>query len=210
MTSTLAKTSVRIALIALGAAAVAGLGSCAKPPPEAPYDLTLDMKELMGHVVDPGAWAFWHASGEVETEKGTVSNLPTTTEGWDAAESGAAQVAEAGNLLLMPGRNRNEKAWTEWAVKLQKVGHAAKDAAEKKDPKAMFETGAEMYQVCTGCHAVYVIPEAIKAAKDQRITPLPAWPEDVMKRWPADQAAKQRAFDAEFGPNGKRPASQGS
>ncbi|CAN5182501.1 hypothetical protein BH09PSE2_BH09PSE2_11620 [soil metagenome] len=206
----LAKNATRLALIASAAAVLGSLGSCAKPAEEAPYDLSLDMKELMGHVVDPGAWAFWHASGEVETAKGVTSNLPTTEEGWEAAESGAAQVAEAGNLLLLPGRNRNEKAWTEWAVKLQKAGHAAKDAAEKKDAKAMFATCADMYQVCTGCHAVYVIPEAIKAAKDQKVTALPAWPEDVMKRWPADQAAKQRAFDAEFGPNGKHPASQGS
>ena len=172
-------TAARLVLVASAAAVLGGLGSCAKPAQEAPYDLTLDMKELMGHVVDPGAWAFWHASGEVETEKGTTSNLPTTEEGWDAAESGAAQVAEAGNLLLMPGRNRNEKAWTDWAVKLQKAGHAAKDAAEKKDAKAMFTTGAEMYSVCTGCHAVYVIPEAIKAAEGQRVTPLPDWPADV-------------------------------
>ncbi len=194
---------------ALVAAALA-LASCQKAEPKVAYDTHLDMKEIMGHVVDPGAWAFWHASGDVETAQGTVSNLPTTEEGWEAAESGAAQVAEAGNLLLLPGYNRNEPQWSEWVAKLQKAGFAAKDAAERKDKAAMFATGAEMYQVCTGCHAVYVIPAAIKAAKGQKVTALPVWPDDVMKRWSPAEAERQRAFDAEFGPNGRRPGSQGS
>ena len=200
----------QLSLIATAAVAVIALTSCAKKEAGPPYDVSLDMKELMGHVVDPGAWAFWKASGEVETAEGVKSNSPTTEEGWEVAESGAAQAAEAGNLLLLPGYNRNEKAWTEWAVKLQKAGFAAKEAAHKKDPQAMFTTGADLYSVCTGCHAVYVIPAAIKAAKGQRVTALPEWPEDVMKRWPSQEAARQKAFDAEFGPHGAHPGSQGS
>lgn len=202
---------LKIALLAIGALALPlTLASCKKAPPAVAYDTHLDMKELMGHVVDPGSWAFWHASGDVETEHGTVSNLPTTEEGWEAAESGAAEVAEAGNLLLMPGYNRNEPQWSEWVAKLQKAGFAAKDAAERKDKDAMFKTGADMYQVCTGCHAIYVIPAAIKAAKGGRVVPLPVWPDDVMKRWPSDEAARQRAFDAKFGPHGSHVGSQGT
>lgn len=187
-----------------------GLSACQKAEPKPAYDTHLDMKEIMGHVVDPGAWAFWRASGEIETAEGVKSNIPTTEEGWEAAESGAATVGEAGNLLLLPGYNRNDPKWSEWVAKLQKAAFAAKDAAEHKDAKAMFTTGADLYQVCTGCHAIYVIPAAIKAAKGQKVTPLPVWPEDVMKRWTPEQRAQQQAFDAEFGPNGKRPASQGA
>lgn len=192
------KTAARASIAPLVIVLVAGslaLGSCAKAD-KAAYDTHLDMKELMGHVVDPGAWAFWHASGDVETAEGAKSNLPTTEEGWDAAESGAATVAEAGNLLLLPGYNRSEPQWSEWVAKLQKAGFAAKDAAEHKDKAAMFKTGAELYEVCTGCHAVYVIPQAIKAAEGQRVVPLPFWPADVMARWPAEIAKKQRDFDA--------------
>ena len=185
----------QLSLIATAAVAVLALSSCAKKEVQPPYDVHLDMKEIMGHVVDPGSWAFWHASGDVETADGPKSNLPTTTQGWEAAESGAAQVAEAGNLLLLPGYNRNEKTWTDWAVQLQKAGFAGKEAAEKHDAKAMFTTGAEIYRVCTGCHAVYVIPAAIKASKGQRVTALPAWPDDVVKRWPAGEAARQHDLD---------------
>ena len=60
-------------------AGVAGVGSCSRPAATAAtpgYDLSLDMKELMGHVVDPGAWAFWHASGEEITATGTKTLTP--------------------------------------------------------------------------------------------------------------------------------------
>ncbi|MFX9711436.1 hypothetical protein ABTO94_20245, partial [Acinetobacter baumannii] len=57
--------------------------SCSKPPTASTdgkpkYNLSLDMKEMMGHVVDPGAWAFWKATGTEETAKGTRSLSPTT------------------------------------------------------------------------------------------------------------------------------------
>src|ERR1700761_2982801 len=94
-----------LALASIGVLAAA----CSKPAEQAAqpkFDTTLDMKELMGHFVDPGAWAFWHATGTVTTDKGEISNAPTTEEGWDAAESGATEVMEAGNVLQLPGFSR--------------------------------------------------------------------------------------------------------
>ena len=35
------------------------------------------------------------------------------------------------------------------------TGAAAIKAAEAKDPDAVFDTGAEIYAVCTNCHAKY-------------------------------------------------------
>jgi hypothetical protein len=175
------RNTFKLLLIVSATAGAMAVTSCSKPAAPPPYDVSLDMKELMGHVVDPAAWAFWHASGEVETAKGIERLEPTTEAGWEAVENGAATVAEAGNLMLLPGRNRNEKAWTDWSVKLQKAGHEAKAAAEAKDPERMFTAGADMYSVCTGCHEVYVIPAAIKAAQGQPTKPLPGWPADVIR-----------------------------
>ena len=170
--------------------------SCSKPPAadtgvKPKYNLSLDMKEIMGHVVDPGAWAFWKVTGTEETAKGTRSLTPTTQEGWDIAESGAAQVAEAGNLLQLPGYMRDAD-WARFAQDLTAKGLAAKAAAEAKDPKKMFETGGAVYQVCVDCHAKYVIPAYIKLRDSSPKTPdLPDWPADVQ--------AKQAAFEAKGG-----------
>jgi hypothetical protein len=164
--------------------------ACSKPAPKAPegkFDYSLDMKELMGHVVDPGSWAFWHASGTVETAEGTKSNAPTTQDGWDAAESGAAEVLEAGNLLQLPGNSRGPE-FNAFAQDLTAKAKLAKDAAERKDEAAMFKTGADMYQVCVACHAKYVMPAYIKIRDATKYPPLPDWPADVK--------AKQAAFGA--------------
>ena len=178
------------------ALAVAACGKPAPPPAAAAeakapaYDLSLDMKELMGHVVDPGAWAFWRASGEIETAKGAESLLPKTEEGWEAASSGAAQVAEAGNLLLIPGRAMDDGDWVRFAHAMTKAGLTARQAAETKDAKAMFTTGAALYQTCVDCHAKYVIGPGV-AASPPPVVHLPDLPPDV--------AAKEAAYAREHG-----------
>ncbi len=161
--------------------ACAALAGCSKPSDKAPEPkfTYLDMKEFMGHVVDPGSWAYWHASGDVTSAEGTKSNAPTTEEGWDAAESGAAEVMQAGNLLQLPGYSRGDR-FNAFAQDLIVKGKAAKDAAEKKDAKGMFTAGAAMYQVCVDCHAVYVIPAYVKIRDSSPPgPPLPPWPADV-------------------------------
>ena len=155
------------------------VSSCSKPVPKTAFDLTLPMEEVMGHVVDPGAWAFWRASGEVVTEKGTESLLPKTEEGWLAAESGAATVHEAGNLLLIPNRiaDQRNKDWPRFVKSMQAAALKARAAAEKHDGEGMFTTGAALYQTCVDCHEKYVIPVAIAQNKEiidkARLTDLP-------------------------------------
>jgi len=176
--------------LALAGAACAALAACSKPAEQAPLPkiVTLDMKEFMGHVVDPGAWAFWHASGDVVSADGDKALAPTTEAGWDAAESGAAEVMQSGNLLQLPGYSRGPE-FDAFARDLVAKGKAAKDAAERKDAKAMFTTGAALYEVCVDCHAKYVIPAYVKIRDSAPPgPPLPAWPADVQ--------AAQTKFDA--------------
>jgi hypothetical protein len=146
------------------------------------------MKEVMGHVVDPGAWAVWKASGVEDTASGEKSLTPTTEEGWLIAESGAAEVAEAGNLLMLPGRARDGGTWMTYAADLTREGLAAKAAAEAHDSKKMFESGAALYQVCTGCHATYVMPFLPK--DDRKLPGLPDWPSDAKDKQAAFLAHK--------------------
>lgn len=178
----------RQALLAVAVCLAAAPWGCSRPaaprtaaPAErSQYNLGLDMKELMGHVVDPAAWAFWRASGTVTTETGERSLTPTTEAGWDAAESGAAQIAEAGNLLLLPGRRRDEGDWVRFSQTLSRQGLEAKAAVEAKDTRRMFEAGAAIYQTCTACHAKYVMPYLPPATG--KPAPLPEWPKDVQEK----------------------------
>jgi len=175
------------------ACAAAALAACspakkaAQPQPAATaqpkYDLSLPMDELMGHVVDPAAFIYWKGSGTEETAKGTRSLAPTTEDGWETLENGAATLIEAGNLLQMPGRARAPEAdWDRFAQQLTATAVAAKAAAGKHDEKAVFDLGGKIYDVCTACHEEYVIQPQLKAHGPAEGKPLPDWPADIKAR----------------------------
>jgi hypothetical protein len=170
-------------------ACVALLCACSKPTSPAPtasqtvqpkYNTNLPTDELMAHVVDPASFVYWKGAGTEETAKGTRNLAPTTEEGWEALESGAATLIEAGNMLQLPGRPRApEKDWDGFAQQLTALAIPAKAAAEKHDAKGVYDYGAKIYQVCTACHEEYVIQPQLKANGPAKGNPLPDWPADV-------------------------------
>lgn len=143
-----------LAALALAALALAG---CQKKE-ASPYNTSFPIKEIMGHVIDPAAFAYWHASGFIDEEGKTTNLRPTTEEGWIAAESGAIQIAEAGNLLMLPGRAKDQGDWIKYAKALNQAGMAAMEATEARDDARMFETGAKIYEICSACHEKYLLP----------------------------------------------------
>ena len=161
------------------------LASCSRPTPAPPkssvhFDTSLAMPEFMGHVVDPAAFGFWKGSGTEETSKGTRELAPTTDEGWEALETSAAVLIEAGNLLQIPGRPRDpEDHWNKYAQDLTARAIEGKAAAFKHDKQGVFETGAKIYEVCTACHEEYVIQPQLKATGRAEGAPLPPWPSEV-------------------------------
>jgi hypothetical protein len=156
--------------------------AAAPTPPPAPvkFNTSLPVDELMAHVVDPASFVYWKGAGAEITAKGERNLAPTTEEGWEALESGAATLIEAGNMLQLPGRPRApEKDWDAFAQQLTDLAIPAKAAAEKHDEKGVYESGAKIYQVCTNCHEEYVIQPQLKATGPAPGNPLPDWPADV-------------------------------
>ena len=157
------------------------------------YDTSLTVTELMGHMIDPGAFMYWNATGEEVTEAGTTSKAPTTEEGWENMVTGVTIVAEAGNALQLPGRAIAPEAdWNRYARQLTAQALVARAAADKHDAKLTTEEGAKLYQVCVACHKQYVIDPLVKeqdkhggAVHD----PLPDWPADIKKKQEAFEAA---------------------
>lgn len=150
------------------AACLALLTACSPAKPQAEFSPGLDMIELMAHVVDPAAFQLWRGAGTEVTEAGERDLSPTTEEGWKVVEDGAATLAEAGNLLMLPGRPRAPEAdWNRHAKLLTVRALEAKAAAKAKDKQAVFDTGGRVYEVCTACHAQFVIApqEAAEAKK---------------------------------------------
>jgi hypothetical protein len=136
------------------------LAACSQPPPAAtaasnPLPPTLALRDLMNWVLDPAADVIWGAAGTIVTEEGEQSLAPTTEEGWDAIRNAAAIVVESGNLLMMPGRARDDADWRRHAAALIDTGRRVLRAAQAKDTDAVFDGGGDLYVICVECHEKY-------------------------------------------------------
>ncbi|HEY8572240.1 hypothetical protein [Phenylobacterium sp.] len=151
----------------LAGAAVLALAACSPKAEKTQYDTSsVDMAELMAHVVDPGAFMVWRGAGTEVTEAGERDLSPTTEEGWKVVEDGAVIVAEAGNLLMLPDRAREPVAdWNRHAKLMTVRALEAKKAAEAKDKKGVFDTGGRLYEVCVACHQQFIIAPQEAAEK---------------------------------------------
>lgn len=126
---------------------------CTSPADRATTYTALPIKELMAHVVDPAAQAFWTGAGYELTPAGERDLSPTTEAGWKHVEDGAAGLIEAGNLLKLPGRPRPPTAkWTAHADALTALGVAGKAAAEAHDEARLLEIGTRVDDACDACH----------------------------------------------------------
>jgi len=148
---------LRTAALAAGLVLIAGVSLSQTPAPAPPPGM-LPVKLVMKHIVNPAAELYWKAGGEVDTAEGETKRAPTPEDDarWNAAVSAAAQLQEAGNLLAMPGRARDNDKWLKFAGDLNTAGAMAMKAAEARDPKATDDAGSALYNACFECHAKYI------------------------------------------------------
>ena len=134
-----------------------------------PYVKAHSLQQLMDTVMEPDAQIFWRSSGTVSDAGGTRDLTPTTPEGWAAAQSAAATVAETGNLLMTPmfAQDRGPD-WIAFAQDLARAGKGAEQAAIDRDGDAMFEAGAKLSEACSACHQAYLPQEQAARADSPR------------------------------------------
>jgi cytochrome c553 len=115
----------------------------------------LGLKQMMEWVIDPAADVIWDSVKSITTEAGTKDIAPQNAEQWDAVRNAAATLMEASNLLMVPGRARDERGWAAFARGLRTSAGGALKAAEAKNTEALFAAGGDIYVVCRGCHTEY-------------------------------------------------------
>ena len=91
-----------------------------------------------------------------------TKHVPKDDMAWIAVQTDAAILAEVGNLILTPGRLRENGQpvphTTDFRSHVQALVEAAKgahQAALKKDADAVFIACEPLYQACFGCHQAY-------------------------------------------------------
>ncbi len=122
-----------------------------------PFKNTVSVHEMMTWYLEPAADVIWDSAGFVITEDGEVDLQPTTQQGWDHVRNNATVVAEAGNLLMMPGIAADSEDWRDYSIGLIDAGVKAREAALNQNADALFEAGGQIYNVCRACHNRYII-----------------------------------------------------
>ena len=120
-----------------------------------PFKPIVDTGALMESFIEPSADVIWLSVGTIVSAAGEEHIRPKTEEEWTKVKNAAVAVSEAGNLLMMEPRARDADEWMRLSKAMVDSGAEAIKAAEAKDPDAVFEAGAQIYAVCSNCHAKY-------------------------------------------------------
>ena len=158
-------------------------------PAQPAYRLTATVRDLMNAMIDPSADAIWDAVGTTITKGGKVEERrPKTDADWKTLEYRAIQMAEASNLLQMPGRhvgrpgekneqgielqpeeiealiNKDRIAWDNYANGMHDISVETIKVIEAKNINALFELGEKIDTACENCHLKYWYPNDANAA----------------------------------------------
>lgn len=174
-------TALAIALLLAGCSPQSATSTPTGSPVEgmggatmADFRTDVSMADLMAHVIDYNAFGVWHRQGWIIGDT-VVELFPTDDDGWHAAESAAFSIAEASNLLLLPGRPLDDdRTWVDATHMLYDAAMKAQAAALARDKVAFFYAGSDMYQACVACHNRYVAGDM--GQPDTTLKPMPGGP----------------------------------
>jgi cytochrome c553 len=103
------------------------------------------MSDLMVKIIYPTSDALFYIE----------SRTPTSEAEWNVLEGQALMLAESANLLMMPGRARDQKQWMDDAKLMLDAGALAVKAAKTKNVEAIAALGDQLVESCTSCHKHY-------------------------------------------------------
>ena len=103
------------------------------------------MSELMVKIIYPTSDALFYVE----------SRTPKSDSEWTVLEGQALMLAESANLLMMPGRARDQKQWMADAKLMLDAGAAAVKAVKTKNVEAISAVSDQLLESCTSCHRHY-------------------------------------------------------
>jgi hypothetical protein len=152
------------------------------------YTTTASIQELMLSIVDPTGDSLWDSVSVSITGAGSKETRPRTDAEWLAVRDKALLLAEAGNLLKVPGRRvgpvtpirgikpetpgpddltpaqveillkMNRAPFNAFAQKLTEAALVALKAVDARSVDGMYEAGDAIDQACENCHLSYWYP----------------------------------------------------
>ena len=103
------------------------------------------MSDLMAKFLYPAMDALFY----IETR------TPADTAAWNLLEGQTLMIAESANLLMLPGRARDQDQWMADSKLLLDAGAAALKAVKARDVAAIVAMNDQLVASCATCHRHY-------------------------------------------------------
>jgi hypothetical protein len=129
--------------------------ACNNAPPVPPFKPVADTKTLMLSMMEKQADIVWESVSDTIIGNDIVEKRPRTDEEWLAVRNAAITLTETGNLLMIKPRSQDE-GWDKAAAALIAQGERMIAAVDRKDSKAVFDVGSDLYDSCVNCHMHYM------------------------------------------------------
>lgn len=111
-----------------------------------PFKLVATVAQVMTAITAPTSDIVFHA----------VSGVPQNDAEWKKVQNSALALAESGNLLMLPGRGRDNAEWVKQSQAMIEAATLALKAAREKNPKNLSIAGDKLIGTCEGCHNKYM------------------------------------------------------
>jgi hypothetical protein len=131
-------------LALLATLAAAGCAGAARQPTA--FQPVASVQEVMLAITVPMSNTVFAAAGEP----------PGEAQQWVAVERAALALAESGNLLLMPGRARDNGEWRTRSVAMIEAASLAARAAHDRNADRLMDASDAVYESCESCHQRYM------------------------------------------------------
>ncbi len=104
-----------------------------------------NMSQLMIDIIYPTSDAIFYVDRDP----------PKNQHEWSLLRGQALMLAESGNLIMMPGRARDQENWIKYSKIMIDLGTTAFKAAQAKDLDAIRALNDPLNDVCVNCHLQY-------------------------------------------------------
>ena len=112
---------------------------------QAVFKPVANVYQLMKGIVIPSSDVVWHVAMEP----------PKDDQEWSVVQNNALTLAEAGNLLMIGSRAKDQGNWIKAAQGLVDAATVVLRAAQAKNVDAVNEAGDRLVRVCRNCHTQY-------------------------------------------------------
>lgn len=153
----------------------------AQQSPSLPYHPDATLVEVMDAIIMPAANSLWNAIAVDVTPEGIVEKGPETDEDWATLSASAVELAEASNLIVIPGRavaapdvespeyelsptqisELMQSHWSDWVAHSEALHRVAQTSIlmiDARNAKGLSDAGGDLDAACESCHQQFWYP----------------------------------------------------